>query len=114
MRKSDLLSDLKDQGLAHFPSGTVHANAAWTVLAVLAHNLLRWTQVIGLPGTTIRTARTLRDQSPRGARQAYASRPPVAASAAGAVAVGDAVRDCASPPPRTPATRLTRRGTLNS
>ena len=30
------------------------ANAAWTVIAALAHNLLRWTSVIGLPGHTIR------------------------------------------------------------
>jgi Transposase DDE domain group 1 len=30
------------------------------VIAALAHNLLRWTQTIGLPNTTPRTARTLR------------------------------------------------------
>jgi Transposase DDE domain group 1 len=36
------------------------ANAAWTVIAALAHNLLRWTSVIGLPGQTIRAARTVR------------------------------------------------------
>lgn len=54
------IRDLKDQALAHFPSGKFMANAAWTVIAALAHNLLRWTQAIGLPGTTIRTARTLR------------------------------------------------------
>jgi hypothetical protein len=30
------------------------------VIAALAHNLLRWTSLIGLPGRTIRTARTLR------------------------------------------------------
>jgi len=46
--------------LAHFPSGHFHANGAWTVLAVLAHNLLRWTQLLGLPDTTVRAARTLR------------------------------------------------------
>src|SRR5207244_2684992 len=54
------IRDLKDQALAHFPSGKFTANAAWTVIACLAHNLLRWTTVIGLPGSTIRTARTLR------------------------------------------------------
>ena len=54
------IRDLKDQALAHFPSGTFMANAAWTVIAALAHNLLRWTSVIGLPGQTIRAARTLR------------------------------------------------------
>jgi hypothetical protein len=54
------IRDLKDQALAHFPSGHFYANAAWTVIAALAHNLLRWTSVIGLPGHTIRAARTLR------------------------------------------------------
>ena len=30
------------------------------MIAALAHNLLRWTQTIGLPQATTRTARTLR------------------------------------------------------
>jgi Transposase DDE domain group 1 len=55
-----VIADLKDQALAHFPSGHFHANGAWTVLAALAHNLLRWTQLLGLPDTTVRAARTLR------------------------------------------------------
>lgn len=55
-----VIADLKDQALAHFPSGQFNANGAWTVLAALAHNLLRWTQLIGLPDTTVRAARTLR------------------------------------------------------
>jgi len=54
------IRDLKDQALAHFPSGKFTANAAWTVIACLAHNLLRWTSVLGLPGQTIRAARTVR------------------------------------------------------
>jgi hypothetical protein len=54
------IRDLKDQALAHFPSGKFNANAAWTVIAALAHNLLRWTQTLGQPGHTIRAARTLR------------------------------------------------------
>ncbi|MEP7021766.1 MAG: IS1380 family transposase [Pseudonocardiales bacterium] len=54
------IRDLKDQALAHFPSGRFTANAAWTVIAALAHNLMRWTQQIGLPQATTRTARTLR------------------------------------------------------
>ncbi len=36
-----VIADLKDQALAHFPSGHYAANGAWTVLAALAHNLLR-------------------------------------------------------------------------
>jgi hypothetical protein len=55
-----VIADLKDQALAHFPSGAFNANGAWTVLAALAHNVLRWTQLIGLPGTTTRAAHTLR------------------------------------------------------
>jgi hypothetical protein len=55
-----VIADLKDQALAHFPSGQFHANGAWTVLAALAHNLLRWMQLLGLPGTVVRAARTLR------------------------------------------------------
>jgi hypothetical protein len=54
------IRDLKDQALAHFPSGQFNANSAWTVIACLAHNLLRWTTAIGLPGETVRTARTIR------------------------------------------------------
>jgi hypothetical protein len=54
------IRDLKDQALRHFPSGKFNANAAWTVIACLAHNLLRWTALIGLPGTTMRAARTVR------------------------------------------------------
>ena len=55
-----VIADLKDQALAHFPSGDYDANSAWTVLAAIAHNLLRWTQLIGLPDSTTRAARTLR------------------------------------------------------
>jgi hypothetical protein len=55
-----VIADLKDQALAHFPSAHYYANAAWTVLAALAHNMLRWTQLLGLPDTTVRAARTLR------------------------------------------------------
>ncbi len=55
-----VIRDLKDQALAHFPSGQFGANGAWTVIAALAHNLLRWTGVLGLGAKTVRAARTLR------------------------------------------------------
>jgi hypothetical protein len=55
-----VIADLKEQALAHFPSGEFNANGAWTVLGALAHNLLRWTQLIGMPDSTVRVARTLR------------------------------------------------------
>ena len=54
------IRDLKDQALAHFPSGRFGANAAWTVIACLAHNLQRWTGMLGVQDTTPRTARTIR------------------------------------------------------
>ena len=55
-----VIRDLKDQAQQHFPCGQFNANAAWTVIAALAHNLLRWTDLIGLPERVIRAARTLR------------------------------------------------------
>ncbi|MGH7359356.1 MAG: IS1380 family transposase [Candidatus Rokuibacteriota bacterium] len=54
------IRDLKDQALAHFPSGRFAANAAWSVIACLAHNLQRWTGLLGLEDPTPRTARTIR------------------------------------------------------
>ena len=36
-----VLADLNDSALAHFPSGRLAANAAWLALACLTHNLLR-------------------------------------------------------------------------
>jgi hypothetical protein len=55
-----VIRDLKDQALAHFPSGHYSANSAWTVIACLAHNLARWTSLLGLNDPTPRAARTLR------------------------------------------------------
>jgi hypothetical protein len=54
------IRDLKDQALAHFPSGKFAANSAWCVIAALAHNLGRWSTMIGLPDQTPRTASTRR------------------------------------------------------
>jgi Transposase DDE domain group 1 len=56
------IRDLKDQALAHFPSGRFAANSAWTVIAALAHNLGRWTSLIGLPHDSTRTAITRRNR----------------------------------------------------
>jgi len=55
-----VIRDLKAQALAHFPSGHYSANSAWTVIACLAHNLGRWTNVLGLPNSTPRAAATIR------------------------------------------------------
>jgi hypothetical protein len=55
------------------------ANAAWTVIAALAYNLLRWTGVLGLPAQTIGAARTL---SRRGYPNARVTAAPRAATQA--------------------------------
>jgi len=78
------IRDLKEgAGLNHAPSGRFFANAAWVVLAALAHNLLRWVAALGLaieglvvaktiprrflalPGRLTRSARRLRLHMPR-------------------------------------------------
>ncbi len=55
-----VLRDLKDAGLAHVPSGETYANMAWLVLATLAHNLQRWTAILGLGERRITQHRTIR------------------------------------------------------
>ena len=101
------IRDLKDQALAHFPSGKFLANAAWTVIAALAHNLLRWTTLIGLPDTTIPTARTLRRRlltvPGRITRTARTGDTPDARP----LAMGDTVPHRASTPPRRARAHLT-------
>jgi hypothetical protein len=55
------IRDLKDgAGLRHSPSGVFLANAAWLVVATLAHNLLRWVATIGLGSTDLVVAKTFR------------------------------------------------------
>jgi hypothetical protein len=55
------IRDLKHgAGLRHCPSGRFLANAAWLVITTLAHNLLRWVATIGLGGTDLVVAKTLR------------------------------------------------------
>jgi hypothetical protein len=47
------IRDLKaGAGLRHCPSGNFLANAAWLVVATLAHNLLRWVAIIGLSSSS--------------------------------------------------------------
>jgi hypothetical protein len=49
-------------GLSHCPSGSFNANGAWLACAVLAHNLTRWTVLIGgvHPDTELTVAATVR------------------------------------------------------
>lgn len=57
------IRDLKDgAGLEHVPSGNFQANSAWLQTAVLAHNLIRWTAILGKArvGDELTVARTIR------------------------------------------------------
>jgi hypothetical protein len=56
------ICDLKaGAGLAHLPSGTFTANAAWLLAATLAHNLLRWTDRLGRDASgQLTVAKTIR------------------------------------------------------
>jgi hypothetical protein len=54
------IRDLKEgSGLEHCPSGDFNANAAWAVLAGVAHNLLRWVGALGLNVTGPLVAKTI-------------------------------------------------------
>jgi hypothetical protein len=57
-----VIRDLKDAGLAHVPSGRTYANMAWLVLATLAHNIQRWTAILGLGERRITQHRTIRNR----------------------------------------------------
>ena len=57
------IRDLKEgAGLEHVPSGQFFANAAWLVCAALAHDLIRWTAMLGdiTPEDQLVVARTVR------------------------------------------------------
>ncbi len=48
--------------MEHVPSGQFFANAAWLVCAALAHDLIRWTAMLGdiTPEEQLTVARTVR------------------------------------------------------
>jgi len=55
------IRDLKEgSALEHCPSGDFNANAAWAVLASIAHNLVRWVGSLGLESTGPLVAKTIR------------------------------------------------------
>ncbi len=57
------IKDLKEgSGLSHVPSGQFSANAAWLLCAVFAHDLIRWTAMLGEVTQTgqLTVARTVR------------------------------------------------------
>lgn len=53
-------ADLKNSALAHLPSGTFAANAAWLVLAVIAFNLTRTAATLSGPALAKATTATIR------------------------------------------------------
>jgi hypothetical protein len=64
-------ADLYAGALAHLPSGVFTANAAWLVIAAMAHNLLRAAGTLaGRPWAKARTATVRRDLVTIGARTA--------------------------------------------
>jgi hypothetical protein len=99
------------EALAHFPSGRVLANAAWTVIAALAHNLLKWTTLIGLPDTVIPDRP---DHPPPAAERSwpgYPHRPDSDTPDAGPMALGDRLPHRPPAPPCRAAAHLkARRG----
>ena len=57
------IRDLKQgAGLCHCPSGVFLANAAWALVATLAHNLLRWVAALGLGVHGLVVAKTIRQR----------------------------------------------------
>jgi hypothetical protein len=57
------IKDLKEgAGMEHVPSGNFNVNAAWLVCAALAHNLIRWSSLLGeiTPEGQLVVARTVR------------------------------------------------------
>ena len=57
------IKDLKEgAGMEHVPSGNFSANAAWLVCAALAHDLVRWSAMLGeiTPKDHLTVARTVR------------------------------------------------------
>jgi hypothetical protein len=55
------IRDLKEgAGMAHCPSGDFNANAAWVVLATIAHNMVRWLASLGLDHQGPVVAKTIR------------------------------------------------------
>jgi hypothetical protein len=76
------IRDLKAGALAHVPSGKFNANAAWLALAILAHNLGRWslkaagahwqhattetlrTKLVTMPARLVHTGRRIKLRAP--------------------------------------------------
>jgi hypothetical protein len=92
------IRDLKaGVGLRHCPSGKFAANAAWLVIATLAHNLQRWVAAIGLRPRGAGGGQDAAPDPAGPARSDHPLGPPAGAASARRLAVGGVVR--ASPGP---------------
>ena len=104
------IRDLKEGvGLNHLPSGRFAANGAWLAIAVMAHNVSRWTARIGL-GEGIVTTQITASAAVRAAGAPHPLGPKGHAPPAGALAVGGALpgrpRHGSGPSPSRPDRRL--------
>ena len=61
-RSEQVNADLKNNALAHMPSGKFTANAAWLVCAVMAFNLTRTAGVVAAGALARATTATIRHQ----------------------------------------------------
>jgi hypothetical protein len=86
------IRDLKaGVGLRHCPSGRFAANAAWLVIATLAHNLLRWVAAIGLGASGAGGGQDAAPDPAGPARSDHPLGPPAGAASARRLAVGGVV-----------------------
>jgi hypothetical protein len=59
-QETQAIRELKENALRHLPSASFPANAAWLVLACIAHNLTKQLQLLGRIGQPIRSQATIR------------------------------------------------------
>lgn len=59
-QETQAIRELKENALRHLPSASFPANAAWLVLACMAHNLTKQLQLLGRIGSPIRSQATIR------------------------------------------------------
>ncbi len=96
------IRDIKEgAGLEHVPSGKFHASSAWLQCAVLAHNLTRWTAMLGEAASmTNSSSHAASAPTPRVTRPARQPLRPTNAAHAQPLAVGRPVRHRAQRDPR--------------
>ena len=97
------IKDLKEgAGMEHVPSGNFNANAAWLVCAALAHDLIRWSAMLGeiTPKDHLAVARTVRTRFLSHPRPAGQPRWQTDTSRSARVAMGQSLRTGTRSSPR--------------